>query len=65
MSTTDPATDPSADRDDLPRFDLEYRFDDREDPEEVTVFPLRADADITTEWITVDATDALPVREIR
>lgn len=65
MSTTDPATDSSAERDDLPRFDLEYRFDDRESPEEVTVFPPRADADITTEWITVDAADALPVREIR
>jgi hypothetical protein len=49
MSTTDPATDPSVDRTDLPRFDLEYRFDDEENPEEVTVFPVRADADITTE----------------
>jgi hypothetical protein len=65
MSTTDPATDSPADRHDPPTFNLEYRFDDPENPEEVTVFPLCADADITTEWITVGTTDALPVREMR
>jgi hypothetical protein len=65
MSTIDSKTDSPTDRDDPPTFDLDYRFDDREDPDEVTVFPAREDADVTTEWITVDTTDALPVREIR
>jgi len=65
MSVTDPTTDSPANRDDPPEFDLDYRFDDREDPGEVTVFPARDDADITTEWITADASDALPIREIR
>jgi hypothetical protein len=65
MSVTDPTTDSHADRDDPPEFDLDYRFDDREDPREVTVFPACEDADVTTEWITVDRGDALPIRKIR
>jgi len=65
MSATDPTTDPPANREDPPEFDLDYRFDDRENPDEMTVFPTRDDADITTQWITIDAMDALPVEEIR
>jgi hypothetical protein len=65
MSATDPTAGSSTDRDDPPTFDLDYRFDDRDDPDEVTLFPALEDADITTEWITVDTTDALPVRETR
>ena len=65
MSTTNPAADPPADRHEPPAFDLEYRFDNPADPEELTVFPSRGDADVTTEWVTVDTADAVPVREIR
>jgi hypothetical protein len=65
MSVSDPRADPSADRHDPPTFDLDYRFDDPDDPTEVTVFSGQDDADIMTEWITVDATDALPVPETR
>ena len=65
MSTTNPTKDSPVDKDDPPEFDLDYRFDDREDPGEVTVFPGDEDGDVTTEWITVDAGDAVPVREIR
>jgi hypothetical protein len=65
MGATDPTTDPPATRDDPPEFDLDYRFDDPEDPGEVTVFPAREDADITTEWITVATGDAVSLREIK
>jgi len=34
MNVSDPRADPSADRDDPPTFDLDYRFDDRDDPGE-------------------------------
>lgn len=49
---------------DLPSFDLDYRFDDEDDPVEVTVFPSDA-GDRTTEWLTVDATHAVPLEDVR
>jgi hypothetical protein len=65
MSVTDPTRDTPRDRDEPPEFDLDYRFDDHEDPRELTVFPARDGIDVTTEWITVDAGDARSVEEIR
>jgi hypothetical protein len=65
MNATDSSTESPADREEPPEFELDYRFDDREDPRELTVFPSGPDGDITTEWITVAAGDARPVEEIR
>lgn len=48
----------------LPDFDLEYLFDDDEDPTEVTVFVDNA-ADLSTNWITIDAGHAVALEEVR
>ena len=49
----------------LPRFDLSYLFDSKDDPTEVTVFPASDDFDISTNWITVNVEGAVPLDEIR
>lgn len=51
--------------DDLPEFDLGYLFDDRDDPTEVTVFPSSDERDISTHWITIDASDAVALEDVR
>lgn len=43
--------------------DLEWLFDDPDDPSEVTVFTPRGER-TATEWITVDAATAIPIDEI-
>ena len=43
--------------------DLEWLFDDPDDPSEVTVFTPRGER-TATEWITVDADTAIPVDEV-
>ena len=48
----------------LPTFDLEYLFDDDEDPSEVTVFVDNA-ADLSTNWITIDAAHTVPLEDVR
>lgn len=48
-----------------PRFALCCLFDDRDDPRELTVFPARPDAGLTTEWITIDADHAMPLDAVR
>lgn len=40
--------------DELPEFELTYRYDDDEMPTEVTVFEDAADEDLTTRWVTMD-----------
>ena len=46
----------------LPTFELACLFDDEEDPKTVTVF---CDGEhVTTSWITVDRTHAVPLEEI-
>lgn len=47
--------------DGLPRYELEFRFDDPADPEEVTVFD---DGDVTTAWITARVEDAASLDEV-
>ena len=49
---------------DLPEFELEFLFDDDEDPSEVTVF-VDEPAALSTNWITVDVENAVPLEEIR
>lgn len=51
--------------DQYPTFELSYLYDDSENPEEVTVFAPDTAGDPSTRWITVDATDAIPLEEIR
>jgi hypothetical protein len=43
--------------------DLEWLFDDPDDPSEITVFTPRGER-TATEWITVDAATAVSVDEI-
>lgn len=47
-----------------PTFELDSRFDDSLDPEEVTVFPGDA-ATPTTEWLTIDAEYTVPLDDVR
>lgn len=49
----------------LPRFDLDYLVDDEDDPAEVTVLPASGDHDISSTWITIDLSHAVPLDEIR
>lgn len=48
----------------FPSFGLEYLFDDDERPSEVTVFVDNA-ADLSTNWITMDAAHAVPLEDVR
>lgn len=48
----------------LPDYELEYLFDDDEEPTEVTVFVDNA-TDLSTNWITVDADHAVPLEDVR
>lgn len=50
-------------KDDLPEFDLEYYYDDPDDPEEVTVFHPNS-ADMTTTWITANIDHTVPLSRI-
>ncbi|SFK72233.1 hypothetical protein SAMN04487950_0771 [Halogranum rubrum] len=55
MSVTDRAeTTDSAVLDELPEFELTYRYDDDETPTEVTIFEGTADEELTTRWLTMD-----------
>lgn len=48
----------------FPQFGLEWLYDNRMRPEEVTILD-RATSDISTHWITIDVEHAVPVEEIR
>lgn len=48
----------------LPQFDLEYLFDDDDDPTEVTIFADDPES-LSTQWITVDRSSAIPLEEVR
>lgn len=61
---SEPTTLPSA-CDELPTFDLSFRYDDDENPSEITVFPDGAASGQTTSWLSVAIEDAIPVEEIR
>lgn len=65
MSVTNPTPDSPEDADAPPEFELEYRYDDAEDPTEVTVFPGSASDDVTTKWITIAESDALRIEDVR
>ena len=66
MSVTDRYDqDASFDLDELPEFELSYLFDDKESPDEITVFPESNAYDISTHWITVDASTAIPLERVR
>ncbi|MES3518331.1 MAG: hypothetical protein PPP58_11785 [Natronomonas sp.] len=43
---------------------LTGRYDDPDDPTELTVFPPDSEA-VTTEWLTVDPAAAVPLPEMR
>lgn len=47
----------------LPCFPLSYRFDDPHEPATVTVYDPAA-AELTTSWISADATVAVSLDEI-
>lgn len=63
MSTTDDRL-AGPDRDALPEFELEYLYDDPEDPSKVTVFPTESDSP-ETEWVLTDYETAVSLRDIR
>lgn len=48
---------------DWPSYGLEYLFDDRHDPEEVTIF--RDGEGIATHWISADVGDAVAMEDCR
>jgi len=64
MSTIRPTSDPKRAVDKPPEFDLSHRFDDPEDPTEMTVFP-ESMGESTTQWLSIETGYVLPVEEIR
>ena len=48
----------------LPTFDLEYGIDHPDRPASVTVYAPDAD-DVSTHWITIDASHAVPLEHVR
>lgn len=52
-------------RDSLPSFDLTFRYDDVEDPAELTVFPAAERDDGTTAWLTIDLEHAVSLETVR
>lgn len=60
------ATEPRSERDlcEAPTFELEHLVDDETDPSELTVFSPSTDT-LTTEWLTVDRADAVPLDSVR
>ncbi|MFB6296697.1 MAG: hypothetical protein ABEH66_07675 [Halobacteriales archaeon] len=65
MSATTAESDPTRGLDDPPEYDLHCRFDDPEDPSEVTVFPGNQEESLTEQWISIEKGYALPVEEVR
>jgi hypothetical protein len=47
-----------------PTVELDARFDDPIDSDEITVFPADSGPS-TTEWLTIDAAYALPIEKVR
>lgn len=52
-------------RDSLPTFDLTFRYDDVENPAELTVFPAAEQEDGTTTWLTIDLEHAVSLETVR
>lgn len=65
MSVTEPTADEGSVLEELPRFGLSYLFDDETHPNEVTLYPEAADADLLTEWLTASVDDAIPLEKVR
>ena len=49
--------------DDLPTFELDYGFDDPNDPRELTIFAPDAES-VTTSWLSIDARFAVPIEDV-
>jgi hypothetical protein len=65
MSAIEPSEQSrSAPLEELPQFELEYLFDDDDSPTEVTIFADDPEA-LSTQWITVDRSCAVPLEEVR
>lgn len=48
-----------------PDFDLSCRFDDADEPDEVTVFAGDTYGETLTEWLSTDADVAVPLEDVR
>lgn len=64
MSATSPPPSAPREVDEPPDFELSHRFDDPDDPSEVTVFS-DSDEGSTTRWLSIGTGYALPLEEIR
>jgi hypothetical protein len=54
----------AAELDTAPDFDLEYLFDDPQNPSEVTITTTDTEQSVT-QWVTVDRSTAVPLEEVR
>lgn len=61
MGATDATPDGPGER---PEIELNHRYDDREDPSELTVYSPEP-GNLATEWLTVDRSTAVPLDRIR
>lgn len=50
-------------KDELPAFELDYGFDDPDDPGEVTIYAPDAET-VTTSWISIEARRAVSLEDV-
>lgn len=66
MSAAQPRRpEPDDEVDEYPTFELEYAYDDRECPAEVTLFSTRAEDDLVGAWLSADVDTAVPLERTR
>lgn len=64
MSTQEETTSTQEILSSYPVFDLEYAFDQKEEPQEVTIHEPDADK-MVSNWITMDVDTAVKVENVR
>lgn len=61
-ATTTPPSD--TDLNETPEFELDCRYDDLENPSELTIFPSDRQQSVT-EWVTADRSATVSLHELR
>ena len=62
MSSTGRLQGARGSMDELPSFELDYGFDDPDEPTEVTIFAPDAEL-VTTTWLSMDANFAVSIED--
>lgn len=63
MSSTPDVRGTRGAKDELPTFELEYGFDDPDDPEEVTIYDPGTET-VRTSWLSIEAGHAVSIGDV-